>query len=151
MLKYSGMLANAMIILPFSIIILFFVLSVVTSFAFSDLDWEIKEIGLMTEPQSLQKVRLKLDRWKQKHALVSQTVGQINQCFGTIILITIANCFVAFIINSYEIVKAGEVGNYLGLSRHCMILFNNFFIITMVTYAPNRIKTEVNWFNLIFM
>ena len=143
-MKYIELLQLSTHILPFSIIVLFFELSIIASFAFSDLDWEINKIGLMAEPHTIQEVRLKLDCWKQKHALVSQMVGQIDQCFGAILLIITANCFVASIIKSYRILKEAEKGDYLHLAEHSLSLLNFLIIMTMITSAPNKIRTEVS-------
>ena len=140
-----SLLRMATEIFSFSIMVLFFNLLIVVSFTYQDLTWEIeKNVAGRGSRSAVSAIRCELDSWKQKNAHSAQIVSQLNNVFGLTILLVTSNCFVAFINCCYQILIIVQVPGPSGLPlvHYCLRLFNFFLIMTMITYTPNKIRSE---------
>lgn len=109
------LLANVTRTVGVSILIFFCVMIRCTSLVYEVLNHRLETLSradeqhyvLVYQPPNVFASRL--DKWRKNHVRASHLVETINECFGYVMLLTVANGFVTFVTNSYEIVRCFQV------------------------------------------
>ena len=80
---------------------LFCILVYFAMIVFDNIIEEIKKI--LTEVKSRKRIEWQLEMWRQNHVLACEFVDSINECFGTVLLVSIGCYFGSFIAFPYEV------------------------------------------------
>ena len=135
------LLCDVSAIFSVSVIVLFCVLVVGLSLMFQQLDDHLKEIGVTSAFQSRGSIRWRLEKWRCNHALVCQSVEQLDQCFGVVLLFALGYAFIDFILASFKILKYGNES--VRFVKGLLDFLRVFLVLSMITYVPNRMKAKV--------
>ena len=89
-----------------------------------------------------------LENWRRQHLMVCQFIRWINNCFGQIILLTVGNTFVSFIVYFYNIFQAARTTDTAGGDFGVCFLFSGIVFLDIVKilfllYAPYKLKLNV--------
>ena len=86
---------------------------------------------------------LELEKWRRHHLLVCQFICWINTCFGPVVLLSIANGFISFITNFYNIFEALRNGDNI-IWTFVAIFAHKVTQMFFFLYAPYNLKLKVN-------
>lgn len=91
----------------------------------------------------------KLNRWKRKYLLLCDTVDDINNCFGLVLLVWVAHIFTSFITILFymlEELRHPKTQNLLLFTINCSLLFELSVESLVLTIIPSRIRHEVGFY-----
>ena len=83
-----------------------------------------------------------LEIWRRQHAAVCQLISQIDHSFGFVLLLAVTNTYVGFINISFEMALAFQDGNSVQ-TRFVILFFKQMVRTVVITYGPYLIKRDV--------
>lgn len=127
-----------------SILILFCVLAFSAGHLFRWLNLKILRLASSPCAMSSDDFIIKtLEQWRRQHALVCRLVDELNDFFGTILLVASVYSFLAFITNSFEVALAFKRSNwalvFTFLCRFCL----NFYRFATICIISWFMESEV--------
>ena len=122
----------------------FYVMTVVATLLFDELQTRIQEILAKSNENKLDWSQLahELDQWNGHHELVCRLVENIDDCFGVVLLITIGHVFITFSTSSSELIR---VPHLFSGSNECAVKFLdyclNFSALFKICHSLARLLT----------
>ena len=136
-------ITNFFDIITVSILVLFFILVWMATAMLEAL----KQVAPSTygdKSHSADDKNKKMEEWRQNFNKVNQVIGGINQCFGLILLLTIASIFLNFITDSFALMVSGIIeGQTEMLWLYIIRLVKNTTLLWMITLGPYRLRSKV--------
>ncbi len=86
-----------------------------------------------------------IGKWKRSLTLVEELVDRINDCFGLILLVSIAHFFVEFIARSFYLVSS-ILRNQLDLID-IISMSSRIFLLWYFVCCPAKLQNDVWYFN----
>jgi hypothetical protein len=82
-----------------------------------------------------------IGKWKRSLSLVDELVDRINECFGLILLVSIAHFFVEFIARSFYIISC-FLRNQLDLID-MITMSSRIFLLWYFVCCPSKVQDNV--------
>ncbi len=85
----------------------------------------------------------KMEKWRQNFNKVIQFISGINQCFGLILLLTVASIFLNFITDSFALMVAVVEGHTAELWVYLIRLVKQTTLLWLIILGPYRLRSKV--------
>ena len=122
-------------------IMAFFTLTWLVSMSIQVIIDEVKNSPLANHTTAEQKLAIK---WNRSYCLIFNFTEEINNIFGSILLLFIGRQFFLCFDKSFQIImSAVQKKNLSGCTFEFAFIFNNMLVLLLIMYGAQRMKNKV--------